>query len=113
MNNDSFNPFLFAYQMRQMQQHMPVMPWPCVQKTQPGKQNSQPQKISAAPQSVQPFPLNQQETTQVPLERHFADRTYSAEKISAGDLERIVNLCGTNNIEEIYDVTSMQTMMIR
>ena len=118
MNNDSFNPFLFAYQMRQMQQRMPAMPWPCVQKASfsAGQvtKNSQPKKEAAAPISAPSSPLNQQKTTtQATSARHFADRTYSADAISAGDLERIVNLCGTNNIEEIYDVTSMQTMMIR
>ncbi|MCR5138485.1 MAG: hypothetical protein K6C12_15560, partial [Oscillospiraceae bacterium] len=40
-------------------------------------------------------------------------RQYSAGEIPSADLERIVTLCGTSNIEEIYDVTGMQEMMIR
>ena len=43
----------------------------------------------------------------------LSGRQYSAGEIPAADLERIVTLCGTGNIEEIYDVTGMQEMMIR
>lgn len=40
-------------------------------------------------------------------------KTYSAEDLSEKDLTRIITLYGNGNIEEIYDVTGMQAMMIQ
>lgn len=112
----------------------PMQPWNGQPPRQPAPQSMQPwngqSPRQSAPQSmphhptVQPAPMkagaaqasakNDSGTAQAPSGApQIADRQYSAGEIPAADLERIVTLCGTSNIEEIYDVTGMQEMMIR
>ncbi|MCR5136795.1 MAG: hypothetical protein K6C12_06825, partial [Oscillospiraceae bacterium] len=64
--------------------------------------------------AAQPSPKTDSGTVQATSGTpQIAGRQYSAGEIPSADLERIVTLCGTSNIEEIYDVTGMQEMMIR
>ena len=138
MNNMMFNPFFFFQQMAQSQAAAAAMQRQCVPAAgQPVRQvpppmqpwNGQPPRQPSPPSmplhppvqpaavkagAAQSSPKNNSGTAQASSGTpQIAGRQYSAGEIPAADLERIVTLCGTSNIEEIYDVTGMQDMMIR
>lgn len=123
MNNMMFNPFFFFQQMAQSQAAAAAMQRQAVPAAgqpvrQPGVQSTAyrpPVKAAAGPApEAKSSPGNDSRTARESSGKpRVFGRQYSAGEIPAADLERIVTLCGTSNIEEIYDVTGMQEMMIR